>query len=69
MLGVGLGDSDGAAGTIYQTVILTNESSKTCDLYGYPGVSFVTGAGGHQIGAPATRSLPTLTVTAVRATR
>lgn len=55
-LRAGLGSSEGAAGTTYQTVVLTNASSATCSLYGYPGVSFVTGIGGSQIGAPASRS-------------
>jgi hypothetical protein len=50
-----LGVSQGTAGTIYQVVVLTNTSATTCTLYGYPGVSFVTGVGGSQVGAPATR--------------
>jgi hypothetical protein len=51
-----LGQSQGAAGTIYQVVEFTNTSNTTCTLYGYPGVSFVTGIGGKVIGAPATRN-------------
>jgi hypothetical protein len=51
-----LGQAQGAAGTFYQVVLLTNTSNATCSLYGYPGVSFVTGVGGHVIGAPATRN-------------
>jgi hypothetical protein len=51
-----LGESQGAAGTIYQVVIFTNTSNSACTLYGYPGVSFVTGMGGSVIGAPATRN-------------
>lgn len=51
-----LGVADGAAGTIYQLVVLTNTSDAACTLYGYPGVSFVTGAGGAQVGLPATRN-------------
>ena len=35
---------------------MTNVSQKTCDLYGYPGVSFVSAVGRRPIGAPATRS-------------
>jgi len=50
-----LGVSQGTAGTIYQVVVLTNTSTATCTLYGFPGVSFVTGVGGLQVGAPATR--------------
>ena len=51
-----LGESEGAAGTFYQVVVLTNTSAATCTLYGYPGVSFVTGVGGSTVGAPATRN-------------
>jgi len=52
----GLGASQGAAGTIYTDVVLTNTSAASCTLYGYPGVSFVTGPGGSQVGAPANRN-------------
>lgn len=48
--------SEGAAGTVYQTIVLTNTSHTTCDLDGYPGVSFVDAVGGGPVGAPATRS-------------
>jgi hypothetical protein len=51
-----LGLSQGTAGTIYQVVVLTNTSAAACTLFGYPGVSFVTGPGGSQVGAPATKS-------------
>jgi hypothetical protein len=50
-----LGGANGAAGTIYYTLRLTNTSETSCYQDGYPGVSFVSGANGHQIGAPATR--------------
>lgn len=50
-----IGVSQGAAGTIYSTVVLTNTSNATCTLYGYPGASFVTSAGGAQVGLPATK--------------
>jgi hypothetical protein len=50
-----LGGGSGAAGTFYQIVVLTNTSAASCTLYGYPGVSFVTGPGGSEVGAPATR--------------
>jgi hypothetical protein len=33
----------------------TNVGSASCALYGYPGVSWVAGADGHQVGAAATR--------------
>ena len=34
---------------------LRNTGSSACTLYGYPGVSWVAGADGHQVGAAATR--------------
>ena len=48
----------GAAGSVYYPVNFTNTSDTPCGLYGYPGMSFVTGAGstGHQIGATAQRN-------------
>jgi Protein of unknown function (DUF4232) len=51
-----LGQGQGAAGTLYQVIVLTNTSNSACTLYGYPGVSFVTGQGGSVIGAPASRN-------------
>lgn len=51
-----VGGSQGAAGTIYQVIVLTNTSNATCTLYGYPGVSFVTGVGGAEVGLPATKN-------------
>ena len=36
-------------------IVLANISGKTCALYGYPGVSFVSGIGGSQIGKDAAR--------------
>ncbi|MFI0941649.1 DUF4232 domain-containing protein [Streptomyces sp. NPDC021020] len=50
-----LGGSDGAAGSVYRYLLLTNHSATTCHLTGYPGVS-VLDASGKQIGAPADRS-------------
>jgi len=51
-----LGQSQGAAGTFYHLIVLTNISASACTLYGYPGVSFVTGPGGGVIGSPAARN-------------
>ena len=47
----------GAAGSAYYPVNFTNTSAAACGLYGYPGMSFVTAAGGagRQIGAAAQR--------------
>jgi Protein of unknown function (DUF4232) len=50
------GAGNGAAGSSYYPVQFTNTSSSPCTLYGFPGVSFVTAAGGSQIGIPATRN-------------
>jgi Protein of unknown function (DUF4232) len=54
-LGVRLGQSSGAAGTLYVAIVFTNRGSASCSLRGYPGLSSVGGSDGHQIGAPATR--------------
>ncbi len=56
----------GAAGSAYYPVNFTNISSAPCGLYGYPGMSFVTAAGGSgtQIGAAAQRD-PTFSDLAV----
>jgi Protein of unknown function (DUF4232) len=54
-LGVSLGRSSGAAGTVYVAIVFKNRSSATCSLRGYPGLSSVGGSDGHQIGAPAAR--------------
>jgi hypothetical protein len=47
----------GAAGSAYYPVNFTNTSAVACGLHGYPGMSFVTAAGGagRQIGAAAQR--------------
>jgi len=50
-----LGPSQGAAGSTYVTLSLSNHSSSTCTVQGYPGVSLLD-ASGHQIGTPATRA-------------
>jgi hypothetical protein len=49
---------DGASGHYYYPLELTNDSTRSCTLYGYPGVSFVSSAGGGQIGSAATRDTP-----------
>ena len=45
-----------ASGHTGYPVNLTNDSGASCTLNGYPGVSFVTGADGSQIGAAAVRA-------------
>jgi len=51
-LGVRTLESEGAAGSVYLTVGLTNLGKRPCVLRGHPGVAFV-GRHGRQIGAPA----------------
>ena len=46
----------GAAGSTYVPINFTNTSGAACSIYGFPGVSFVTGPNGSQIGAAATRA-------------
>lgn len=44
-----------AAGSTYDDVVLRNTGSSTCLMTGWPGVSFVTGSQGRQVGAAAAR--------------
>jgi hypothetical protein len=55
---IDLSQANGTAGGTYYPLNFTNTSAKACEMYGYPGVSFVTAAGGagRQIGAAALRS-------------
>jgi hypothetical protein len=52
---VNTAQSSGAAGSVYYPLDFTNMSSSQCSLYGYPGVSFVTGNPGTQLGRAASR--------------
>jgi uncharacterized cupredoxin-like copper-binding protein len=54
-LGVSLATSEGAAGSVYDTVRLKNTGGAACSLSGYPGVSLVGYGNGSQIGASAQR--------------
>jgi Protein of unknown function (DUF4232) len=58
-LQVKLGLSEGYAGGVYQVINFTNTSSASCTLYGYPGVSLVTGPPYAQLGLAAKRSTTT----------
>jgi hypothetical protein len=55
-LSFSIGTPDGTAGSVYEPLRLTNKGSSTCTLFGYPGVSFVTGGSGQQVGADASRN-------------
>ena len=54
-LSVQLGAPDSGAGTTVVPIIFKNTGGRTCQIEGYPGVSFVGGGNGTQIGAPASR--------------
>ena len=50
------GSPNGYAGGVSEVIDFTNISSISCTLYGYPGVSLVSGPPYTQIGVPAKRS-------------
>ncbi len=52
---LGLGNGGGTLGTIFYPIEFSNTGKLTCTLFGYPGVSAVSGSG-HQIGQPAIAS-------------
>ena len=52
-LGLKLGLSQGAAGSTYVALDFTNNSSVSCTLYGYPGVSLAAGQPIKQVGLAA----------------
>lgn len=54
-LKLSFGQGDAGAGTVYRPLIFTNVSDHECTIQGFPGVSYVGGADGHQVGKPATR--------------
>lgn len=54
-LELSLGEGSGAAGTVWRPLRFTNTSGATCEIQGFPGVSYVAGDDGHQVGAAAYR--------------
>lgn len=54
-LKLSLGGGDAAAGTSYRHLVFTNKGSRTCTMQGFPGVSYVAGDDGHQVGPAAYR--------------
>jgi hypothetical protein len=54
-LKLALGPGEGAAGTVYRPLRFTNTGSTTCVLHGFPGVSYVGGENGAQVGKAADR--------------
>ncbi len=67
---VNASQAGGAAGSTYYPVDFTNTSGSPCQMYGYPGMSFVTAEGsvGRQIGAAAQQN-PAFGKLAVRRSR
>ncbi len=61
-----VGSPNGAAGSTYYVLTFTNTSSTACIINGYPGVSYVAGSDGTQIGAPAARLPGTVTAITVQ---
>ncbi len=51
-----LGASSGAAGSVYRSLVFTNAGTRTCGMRGFPGVSYVAGDDGHQLGPAAQMS-------------
>lgn len=56
-LALSVGDSQAGAGNSYYPLNFTNTSGAACEMYGFPGVSFVTApvGQGRQVGAAALR--------------
>jgi hypothetical protein len=54
-LKLSLGGGDGAAGHVFEALRFTNVSKVSCVIVGFPGVSYVTGDNGAQVGRPAQR--------------
>ena len=50
-----LGQGDAGAGSVYRPLLIKNTSSKPCEIQGFPGVSYVAGNDGHQVGKDAFR--------------
>ncbi|MDS0132897.1 DUF4232 domain-containing protein [Amycolatopsis sp. CM201R] len=50
-----LGQGDAGAGSVYRPLLITNSSAKPCTIQGFPGVSYVAGPDGHQVGKDAFR--------------
>ncbi|MET8993575.1 DUF4232 domain-containing protein [Amycolatopsis sp. Hca4] len=50
-----LGQGDAGAGSTYRPLLIKNASAKPCTIQGFPGVSYVAGSDGHQVGKDAFR--------------
>jgi Protein of unknown function (DUF4232) len=54
-LKLSVNQGDAGAGTVFRSVLFTNTSGSPCIIQGFPGVSYVTGDNGQQVGQPAVR--------------
>ena len=54
-LSLAVEDDSAAAGTVYRKLVFTNKGDRTCVMHGFPGVSYVAGDDGHQVGPAAYR--------------
>jgi len=54
-ISLSLGRGNAAAGTAYRPLVMTNTSGTKCVIQGFPGISYVAGADGHQVGKDAYR--------------
>jgi hypothetical protein len=55
-LAVSLGEGDAGAGSVMRALVFTNNGTRPCELRGFPGVSYVAGDDGHQVGPAAEMS-------------
>jgi hypothetical protein len=55
-LALSFGGADAGMSQQYQVLRFTNTGKQTCAIVGWPGVSYVTGDNGQQVGAPAVRN-------------
>jgi hypothetical protein len=51
-----LGQGDAGAGSRFQPLLITNIGAGPCTIQGFPGVSYVAGPDGHQVGKAASRT-------------
>jgi hypothetical protein len=54
-LKLSIGRGEGTAGTTFRPVRFTNSGTRSCTIQGFPGVSYVAGDDGHQVGPAAFR--------------
>ena len=54
-LAIALTPPEGTAGSVYRALVFTNNGHRSCQLRGFPGVSYVGAGNGDQIGPAAQR--------------